>query len=355
MTRGRIVLLALVVLAGLVYANRGTLGLALMERALPRIMAADPLEGLEDGLHLTLCGAGSPLPDPNRSGPCVAVIAGEQIFIVDAGSGAARNMQAYGINPAVVGAVLLTHFHSDHMDGLGELMTLRWAGGNYEDSLPLYGAPGVDEVARGFNLAYRQDKAYRVAHHGDDVVPASGHGLESRTFELPEPGKEVVFHEEGDLTITAFRVEHDPIDPAIGYRFDYKGRSAVITGDTIQSAEIERISKDVDLLVHEALAAHMVKRMEDAARAAGMEARAKILFDIQDYHATPVQAAESAQKAGARALLLYHIVPPLIIPGAEAAFLQGVSAAYDGPTYLGRDGLSVSLLAGSDAIDVSGD
>ena len=87
MSRWKIVLGLVVVLALVAYALRGPLSLRIMERALPRMMAADPLAGLPDGLHLTLCGAGSPLPDPNRSGPCVGVVAGQNLFVVDAGSG----------------------------------------------------------------------------------------------------------------------------------------------------------------------------------------------------------------------------------------------------------------------------
>ena len=81
MSRWKIVLGVVVVLALVAYALRGPLSLRIMERALPRMMTADPLAGLTDGLHLTLCGAGSPLPDPNRSGPCVGVVAGQNLHL----------------------------------------------------------------------------------------------------------------------------------------------------------------------------------------------------------------------------------------------------------------------------------
>jgi len=169
---------------------------------------------------------------------------------------------------------------------------------------------------------------------------------------MPTPGDPTVVLDEGGVKITAFVVNHAPVEPAVGYRFDYGGRSAVITGDTVQSPEIERMSKGVDLLVHEALAAHMVLAMREATNKAGRANLSKILGDILDYHATPVQAAESAQTAGAKRLLFYHIVPPLIAPGAQAAFVQGVSDAYDGPTTVGKDGTHIAMPAGSDAIDV---
>jgi ribonuclease Z len=77
------------------------------------------------------------------------------------------------------------------------------------------------------------------------------------------------------------------------------------------------------------------------------------MTDIPDYHTTPVEAGELAKAAGARHLLLYHIVPPLPVPGLESAFLDGVSQAFSGGITLGRDGTRISLPSGSKAVDVS--
>ena len=128
-----------------------------------------------------------------------------------------------------------------------------------------------------------------------------------------------------------------------------------MSGDTIRSAEVERLAEGVDLLIHEALAPHMVAILRDAAREAGLARRARILDDILDYHASPVDAARSAAQAGVGHLLLYHIVPPLLVPGAQAAFLEGVADAYSGEVTLGRDGTRVSLPADSGTIRVAGD
>lgn len=345
-------LCGLLLVGGLVYALRGPIALRVMRVAAPRAMTADRIAELPDGLHLILCGAGSPLPDPQRSGPCAAVVAGERLFLVDAGSAAARNLQRLGLPVARLEAVLLTHFHSDHIDGLGELQLQRWATRNRPEPLPLYGPRGVASVSAGFEEAYRLDKAYRVAHHGPATMPPSGAGFEPRELPVPEPGNPVRVLRDEELTITGFVVDHAPVTPAVGYRFDYGGRSLVVSGDTARSAEVEQISKGVDLLVHEALAPRLVAVLTETAEALGMTARAKITRDILDYHATPVEAAETAAAAGARHLLFYHVVPPLLIPGLDAVFLEGVDDAYGGGVTLGRDGTRISLPSGSDAIDV---
>ena len=128
---------------------RGAIAVRVMSFALEANLQADPLGDLEDGLHVTLCGAGGPLPGATRSGPCVAIVAGQKLYMVDAGSGAPRNLIAVGLQPPLVKAVFLTHFHSDHIDGLGELGVLRWAGGSHRRPLPVYGAEGVEEVLEG--------------------------------------------------------------------------------------------------------------------------------------------------------------------------------------------------------------
>jgi len=342
-----------VVLLLAAFLARGPFATSVMRIVAGRVMAADPIGSLPDGLHVTLCGAGSPLPDPRRSGPCVGIVAGGGLFVVDAGSAAARNMQRLALPPSETAAVFLTHFHSDHIDGLGELALLRWAGGSHAESLPVYGPPGVEVVAAGFDQAYRLDAGYRVAHHGEAVVPAGGAGLEARPFPTPENGSPVVVWDEGGVRVTAFRVDHAPVAPAVGYRFDYGGRSVVVSGDTVKTAEIARVAKGADLLVHEALAPQLVGILTQAAEEAGLSARAKITRDILDYHTTPVEAAETAAEAGVGHLLFYHVVPPLLLPGMETAFLEGVSGAYAGEFTLGRDGTRVSLPSGSAEIEVT--
>jgi ribonuclease Z len=353
MSKGRIALLAALIVAAAVFVLRGTLAQRVMERALARNFAADPIAELPDGLHVLLCGAGGPLPDPVRSGPCTAVIAGRTLVVVDAGTGGARNLQRTNFAPARVEALFLTHFHSDHIDGLGELALLRWTGGARAEPLPVYGPAGLAEVVAGFTRAYAQDASYRVAHHGPETVPPSGAGLTAHPFAQPAPGEAPVVFESAGLRVTAFAVDHDPVRPAVGYRFEYGGRSVLVSGDTAKSANLEAQARGVDLLVHEALAAHLVARLEAAAQAAGRANLAKITADIPDYHTTPVEAAEIAQAAGAKHLLLTHVVPPLPLPGLEAAFLAGVGDAFDGGTTLGRDGTLVSLPAGSGTVEVS--
>jgi len=117
----------------------------------------------------------------------------------------------------------------------------------------------------------------------------------------------------------------------------------------VKLANIEKFATGVDLLVHEALAPNLVMMMHDAAKKNGNQIIAKITIDILDYHASPVDAAETARDAGVGHLLYYHIVPPLIIPGQKTLYLDGAEDIF--PDYtIGQDGVSFSLPAGSDEI-----
>lgn len=339
------------IVGGLAYAFRVPLAVRIMERVVRQNLESSLLDEVPDGLHVALCGAGSPLPDPERSGPCVAVIAGRKLYIVDAGSGSSRVLARMRLPQGRIEAVLLTHFHSDHIDGLGELMLQRWVGGTHQEPVPVYGPMGVQDVVVGFKQAYGQDGIYRVKHHGVDIVPPEGAGGIAEPFAMPANGESTVVLDGDGLKVTAFRVDHSPVDPAVGYRFDYAGRSVLISGDTKKSPNLQKFADGVDLLVHEALAPQLVAVLTRAAASAGATNIEKITKDILNYHTTPVEAAEIARDAGVRQLLFYHIVPPLPLGPLQEAFVEGVAEVYDGPVTVGRDGTFFSLPAGSDAIE----
>ncbi len=331
------------------YLFQAQLGMRLFERGAAQRMNVDNLAALGDGLHLGLCGTGSPMPNLRSAGPCNVIIAGRQMYVVDIGKGGSETLNVMGLSPGRADALLLTHFHSDHIDGLGPLMLFHWTRRSSTSPLPVYGPTGVEKIVDGFNAAYATDNGYRIAHHGPKVVPPSGAGGIARPFEMTGP-RTVVLERDG-LTITAFTVNHNPIEPAVGYRFDYKGRALCISGDTVKSANLERVCKGVDVLVHEALDPDLLGKMETAAAQDGQAGAAKIFRDIRDYHTTPEEAAASAEAAGAGMLVLTHLVPPLPSRFLHAAFLGEAKSRFSGEIVIGEDGMLFSLPAGSRKID----
>ncbi len=339
----------LVVIVG-IYLNRAAVIEVVMERGMSARLDSNILDSLEDGLHVALCGAGGPMPAPNASGPCVAVVAGDRLYIVDAGTDGVRNLSRMGYQVGDIAAVFITHFHSDHIDTLGEMATIRWAAGSNPLPLPVHGPSGVESIVAGFNMAYAHDFVYRHEHHGDLVAPLKAAGLTAHPFTLPDGAQLTRVFEADGLTVDALGVDHLPVDPAVGYLFTYKGRTALITGDTDKSAVIEQHAKGIDLLVYEALAPNLVMMMNAAATKNGNAVMEKITLDILDYHASPQEAAETARDAEVGHLLYYHIVPPLVFPGQELLFLDGAEDIFSDYT-VGRDGVSFSMPAKSDVIE----
>ncbi len=111
MKRFLVVLVSAIVVAGfLAFLFRTQITEGLMRRIVAERLSNDFIGDLPDGLYVALCGAGSPLPDPNRSGPCTAIIAGDQMYIVDSGSGSSRILSQMQIPQGQIDGILLTHF-----------------------------------------------------------------------------------------------------------------------------------------------------------------------------------------------------------------------------------------------------
>lgn len=299
----------------------------------------------EPGIHVVLCGTGSPIADAERAAACTAVVAAGQMYLVDIGPGAWESVDLSNLPLANVSGVLLTHFHSDHIGDLGEAMTGSWIAGRPKP-LDVYGPPGVSDVVNGFVQAYAHDVDHRVAHHGEAAMPRAAAGAVAHevAIDLDDPSfpAATVLERDG-LRITMFPVDHDPIRPAVGYRFDHAGRSVVVSGDTAKSASLVKHAKDTDLLVHEALLPEAALRASRVAKELGNHRLAKLASDIPDYHTTPVEAAQVAKEAGAKKLVLTHLVPGPNNALTRRMFLAGVSDAWDGEVVLGEDGMRFDL------------
>ena len=302
----------------------------------------------EDSLSALICGSRSPLPSPGRAQTCVAVKAGEDIFIVDIGDGANVNLGKYSVPTNQIKAVLFTHLHSDHISDLADLHLATSLPGRPK-ALPGYGPEGTDLVTSGFEMAYKLDYGFRNEHHGEALAPIKSVGFETTIVDLNNP---VIYNENG-LKITAFKVTHEPIEPALGYRFDYKGRSLVITGDSSYDENIALISKNADVLIAEAQANHIINIMQKALLERDPnQPLVKVLEDIKTYHMTPVEAAKLANMADVGHLIFYHLTPAPRNGIMENVFVRGVDEIRSDWT-LSRDGTFVVLPVGKEEIKVS--
>ncbi|MGH9669562.1 MAG: MBL fold metallo-hydrolase [Terriglobales bacterium] len=265
-------------------------------------------------MQVILLGTGFPRPDPERAGPSTAVVVGEKVFLVDAGRGVVLRLAATEFKLKQVRAVFLTHLHSDHISGLPDLFTSTWIFGR-TTPLELYGPKGTKAAAHGLIRFLKED--IHIRRDLTEMHPAAG--AEINTHEV----REGVVYQDEDVTVTAFAVDHRPVEPAFGYRFDSGGKSIVISGDTRPSENLIRHAQGVDVLVHEVYLPEYLDKVDTPEVAARLKA----------YHSSPEEVGDVAQRAGVKLLVLTHLVPG----NEDKAILERVSKKFSGKVVAGKD------------------
>jgi ribonuclease Z len=267
-------------------------------------------------MELILLGTGYPFPSAERAGPSCAIVIGERYFIVDAGRGVVMRLAAAGVSWDSVAAVFLTHLHSDHIDGLPDLFHCTWqfgAGMPFE----LYGPKETKEIVDGILQFYEPD--IHIRRDLTEKLPAKG-----ARINLHETKEGIVYDDPGRVRVTAFLVDHSPVEPAFGYRFDTARHSVVITGDTRPNSNLIRHARGADVLVHEAYVNPGLPSRTEAARH----------WTIYDYHSSAREAGEVAEKAGVKVLVLTHLIPGNI---SDQIFLNQAKREFKGKIVVGRD------------------
>ncbi len=324
---------------------------AILERGVDAAVSSAPVDLSDpDALILIFCGTGGPFPDPDRAGPCTLVAAGGRVFLVDSGTGGAQRLQQLRVPMGRIEGVLYTHLHSDHISGLGDIAMNSWAAGRTKP-LELYGPPGVEGLAKGTFDAFGIDSKSRIDHHGEEIFELEAQAIRSTVFVVPSRDDTITLIEDGDLKVTAFKVDHVPLENAYGYRIEFKDRTVVFSGDTVRDQNMVRFGSDADVMVHEVMGMANMYMLIGALRENGVSRNAKILTDASEVHTSPVDAAEIANEANAGLLVYNHIVPPMPIGLMEDVFMRGVSDVRPDGVLLGYDGLRVRLPTGSDEID----
>ncbi len=279
--------------------------------------AAEPVAAAgapETPTLVVMLGTGTPNPDPERSGPAVAVIAGGQPYLVDCGPGMVRRAAAAGLEMPTLTRLFITHLHSDHTLGYADLILTPWVL-EREESLEVYGPPGTKAMTDHILAAYSEDIQIRL--HGSQ--PQNATGIEVEVHEI-EPG---IVYRDDNVTVTAFAVRHGAWEHAFGYRFETADRSVVISGDATPTDAVVEACNGCDVLVHEVYAK------------AGWDRRSP---DWQAYHAAShtsgVELGELAARAKPRLLVLYH---QLMWGATEDELLAEIRQSFDGEVVFADD------------------
>jgi ribonuclease Z len=285
----------------------------------------------DDEIKLTFLGTGAPRPSFDRYGPSILVEVGDYKMLVDAGPGMRERLfQAGGFEMLTsVDTILITHLHFDHTISAPALWLTGWLFGR-KVPMNVYGPEGTAAMMKHFEAAYDWDIRYRT------VVGVHKAGSQLLATDV-EPG--VIFDKDG-LKITAFNVEHMPINietgeslglegATLGYRIDYKGRSVLFSGDTrsTESSAIMDVGKGVDVLIH-----------ETQVPAPGNSPEAVLANVSLVVHSTPAQVAEVFRRTRPRLGVYSHIIPPEITSDELLALTD-----YDGDMLVAEDLMTLTV------------
>ncbi|MBD7995047.1 MBL fold metallo-hydrolase [Arthrobacter sp. Sa2CUA1] len=283
-----------------------------------------------------------------RFGIATAVVVNGTWYLVDCGQGAGRQASAAGLQMADLGGIFITHMHSDHTVDLPSLLLF----GAFElkntprGPIPVIGpgdrgklpplsprattvpaaiaperpTPGVAGLVEGLLSAYATDCNDRIF---DSLAKSPADQFQPREITLPaslgfdpdtnvSPDMEPVeVFRDSNVTVTAVLVSHHPTAPAFAFRFDTAAGSVTISGDTAPCANIVRLARGTDLLLHEAINLDILARQYTDAQ---------MLQATMDHHrrahTTAAEAGRIAAEAGAHHLALHHLVPTYSPPEA---------------------------------------
>lgn len=281
---------------------------------------------LQSASSIVILGTGTPNPDPERSGPAVAVVVNQTAYLVDAGPGvmrraaqAATRYRINGLNADQLGVVFLTHLHSDHTVGLPDVIHTGWVAERVAP-LRVFGPRGTRDMAEHLTRAWSRDIQVRT----DGDQPHTEDGWKVNAADIA-PG---VIYQDSNVTVTAIPVGHTNWDEAFAYRFQTSDRVFVISGDAVSTPAIADACNGCDILVHEVYSLERWKTRP---------------ADWQRYHAgshtSTVELAALARRARPKLLVLYH---QLYWGASDEDLLREVrEAGYDGPVVSASDLLRI--------------
>ncbi len=305
------------------------------EQELRRAELLDPAK-----LTVLTCGTGSPVPS-ERAQSCLAVFVNGKFLLFDAGDGAQESMEDLNLPVTDIDAIFITHFHSDHVADLGEVISRTWILGRTEP-VPVFGGFGVKYIVDAFNAVYAADETYRIAHHGEEVFPTGLLASPSTILNIGPEGR-VVYEEDG-VSVLAFRVDHSPVGEALGYRVEYAGKAVGVSGDTIDTAGLRALAANADVLVTDAMNKSLVEDTECAFGRIPENRLEKIFRDIRSYHIDVTEVAEVARDAEVANLVMTHLVPSIDNPAQlDLAFRQPAAAIYSGNLIIAEDGTELVI------------
>ena len=143
--------------------------------------------------------------------------------------------------------------------------------------------------------------------------------------------------QDDNVKVSAILVEHPPVKPALGYRFDFKERSIAFSGDTAPLEAVAEMAKGADVQVHETMYVPALETFIKAAIAAGWPTTFDVFMAYMKADHTPSEdVGRIAQEAGVKTLVLSHLLPSMDSIDDET-WRAPVAKYFKGEIIVGKD------------------
>ena len=274
---------------------------------------------------LFILGTGTPNPNPERMGSSYLVLANDEPYLFDYGTGVVRRIAAFStswggeyqaLEVENLKYAFLTHIHSDHTLGLADLIITPWIMGRSEP-LKIFGPKGAKNMHTNIIKAYQPDIDYRI--YG--TQPQNSTGYKVIFNEL----KDKFVYQDENIKVTAFLNDHGDLQESYGFLIETKDKKILISGDTAMSKNLISYGENLDYLIHEIYSQKGFNNKTP---------------DWQKYHQAhhtgPKEVAEIANLLQPKSLILSHI---LFWGSSEQEILDEVKTFYSGKIIVAEDGM----------------
>jgi ribonuclease BN (tRNA processing enzyme) len=279
------------------------------------------------GTKLVLLGTGAgPVPGSKRHMTAHVLVHNGATYILDCGLGVSRQFARTGVPLRSVRSIFITHHHPDHNIEYGPFLVLGWLGG-MPQSVRAYGPPPLQQMTED----YLRSAKTTIDFWAEDFhrPPLGMIGV----HELPEAGP--VMQDE-NVKVTSVLVQHPPVKPAYGYRFDFPDRSIAFSGDTIGLEAVAAMAKGADVLVHEAMDVPGIEAFMRLQLAQGTPGNLEgFMAHMRADHTPTEDVGRIAEEAGVKTLVLSHLTPGEGV--SDARWRNAAAKHFKGKIIVGRD------------------
>lgn len=320
------------VLAGLAAAPIATASVepSAAQTAGPRWTSQQTRAALKDakGTKLVLLGtAAGPVPGRSREMTAHVMLSNGSAYVLDCGLGVTDRYAQTGIPFQALKSIFITHHHPDHNIEYGPLLVIGWIQGMHLD-VRAFGPPPLKQMTEDFMRAYKQtiDFWSEDLHMKPLVAPA--------VKEISAAGPVM---QDDNVKVSSVIVNHPPVKPALGYRFDFKDRSIAFSGDTTPLEAVAQMAKGADVLVHETMYVPAVETYIKDQIAKGRPVKFEAFMAHMKADHTPAEdVGRIAEEAGVKTLVLSHLTPA-IDSISDDTWRAPVAKHFKGEIIVGKD------------------